>query len=62
MGARIQLLSVPCYIQETNAMLLLTNCEVHAAKDLDCSFEVQKTKVQTFSTCNKQPVNESLIV
>ena len=32
-------------------MLLLTNCEVHAGKYLDRSFEVrteQKTKVQIF--------------
>ena len=37
-------------------MLLLTNCEVHTGKYLDCSFEVQterKTKIQIFSRMDR---------
>ena len=51
-------------------MLLLTNCEVHAANirtavltyGLKEMRSVQKTKVRIFSVLNEQMVNESFIV
>ena len=55
---------------QSNLMLLLTNCEVNTAEYSDCSFKyepnemrsVQESKVGRFSLWNKQLVNKSFTV